>query len=80
MVASIALDFDGRFSFSVPTPEGHCEQALEPIQSVTLRVNAHTDARRRRRRFNVGPMCWFSITPAEKEEEEIQRRSSACSQ
>jgi hypothetical protein len=50
---------------------------------LTLIVKAYADARRRRKRFNVGRVFALdtppSYRPAE-EEEEIQRRSSACSQ
>jgi len=41
-----------------PAQQGHREQALEPISEhdsrLTVRVDAHTDMGRRRRRFNVG--------------------------
>ena len=74
---------------------------------MSFRLNAHTDARRRRRIFNVGRVLvlnypplihtrgegggastsvegFYLITPRSyrraEEEEEIQRRSSACSQ
>jgi len=37
---------------------------------VVVRVNAHTDAQRRRRRFNVGRVGDCSYRRAEEEEEE----------
>ena len=46
--------------------QGHSQQALKPRSEhdlrLTFRVNAHTDARRRRRRFIVE--CLFSIKGA----------------